>query len=305
EHPAHRTAAVVLCIVYACLLGLAQGYRAGRMAGRKTGTSVSDILVFVQGFLCTTFLFAVGINASGIGLSSDEQCYAAIRVCITLYILTKTALNLFLLERVYIVRAPFVKRTRDPVWVTGACITIAGYGGVMGWQYVRPGARLSRDDGICWIGIQSEAAAAFVILDIVTTVVLTFIFVWHLRRTITSSADWSQRYGYGIHREEDRPSVFRRLFSQNRRDAERSYRTRLPRANFRFMLVRNIIASVILLVDTIVNKAIFISWGWAKMGHACLLMCLTDVVLGMLITQWLTMRSAEDDTERHVSSSTP
>jgi hypothetical protein len=165
---------------------------------------------------------------------------------------------------------------RDPVWVAGACITLAGYGGIMGWEYIRPEARLSRDDGICWIGIQSEAAVAFMVLDTVTTVILTGVFIWHLRRVVTSSMDWSPRHIYGTRKGEPDPSALRRFFGRHSRTGEGSYQAPLSRNNFRFMLIRNIIGSVILLVDTIVNKAIYISWGWAKMGHACLLMCLTD-----------------------------
>jgi hypothetical protein len=55
------------------------------MAHRKARMRFADILVFIQGFICTAFLFAVGINTSGLGLSTDAQCHAAIRVCIAMY----------------------------------------------------------------------------------------------------------------------------------------------------------------------------------------------------------------------------
>jgi hypothetical protein len=55
------------------------------MAGRKARTSVSNVLVISQGIVCAAFLFAVGINTSGLGLSTDAECYATIRVCIMLY----------------------------------------------------------------------------------------------------------------------------------------------------------------------------------------------------------------------------
>jgi hypothetical protein len=62
------------------------------MVGCKTSRKLSDILVFIQGFLCITFLLAVGVCTSGLGLSSDGQCYAAIRVCIAMYGTAKMAL---------------------------------------------------------------------------------------------------------------------------------------------------------------------------------------------------------------------
>ena len=62
------------------------------MTGHKTGVKFSDILVFAQGFISTAFVFAVGINSAGLGLSTDAQCYAAIRVCIAMYGAAKIAL---------------------------------------------------------------------------------------------------------------------------------------------------------------------------------------------------------------------
>ena len=186
--------------------------------------------------------------------------------------------NLFLLERVYIVRAPFVKRIRDPVWITGAIITFAGYFGVMGYQYINPKSRLSREDGVCRIGIQSEAASAFMVLDLMTTVVLTVIFVWHLRRTSTSlQLAHASRQG-------KRMSSVRQFISHGKKDVERNYYTSGSRRNVRHMLIRNVIGSVLLLVSTIVNKTIFLTWDFAKMGHTCLLMCLSDGMFTCRIT---------------------
>lgn len=62
------------------------------MAGQKTNAKFSDILVFAQGFVSTAFVFAVGINSAGLGLFTDAQCYAAIRVCIAMYGIAKIVL---------------------------------------------------------------------------------------------------------------------------------------------------------------------------------------------------------------------
>jgi hypothetical protein len=62
------------------------------MASGTAPKRFSDALVFFQGFVCTSFLFAVGINTTGLGLSTDAQCHNAIRVCITLYALGKISL---------------------------------------------------------------------------------------------------------------------------------------------------------------------------------------------------------------------
>jgi hypothetical protein len=69
------------------------------MAGQKSKTRVSDVLVFAQGFICTAFLFATVIQVSGMGLQTDSQCSAAIRVCIVMYGADKIALSVFFCTR--------------------------------------------------------------------------------------------------------------------------------------------------------------------------------------------------------------
>ena len=62
------------------------------MSGQKTSARFSDMLVYAQGFVSTAFVFAVGINNAGLGLSTDKQCFNAIRVCIAMYGAAKIAL---------------------------------------------------------------------------------------------------------------------------------------------------------------------------------------------------------------------
>jgi hypothetical protein len=55
-------------------------------------TKVSDVLVFMQGCITMAFIFAVGIFDAGLGLETDTQCAAVIRICIVLYALAKFTL---------------------------------------------------------------------------------------------------------------------------------------------------------------------------------------------------------------------
>ncbi|KAI0584038.1 hypothetical protein TUN199_05549 [Pyrenophora tritici-repentis] len=303
ERPLQRTIVVVVCILYAFILALVQGYRAGRIAGKPpTKTQFSDVLVFVQGFVCTAFVFATAMIVAGLGLHTEPQCYAAIRVCIAMYAAAKIPLYLFLLERVHIVRAPFVDRQRDPIYVVGSLLTIGGFLGIMGYQFVNPMAVISPDDGQCRIGIEPRAAIAIVVLDTVINFGLTGIFVWQIRPTLASvlpelsSAPGTPRLRTEFPARGSKPWMkrthqFIRSSSQN---------------DFRVMLIRNVVGSGFMLIVTLCNNGLFLNWNFAKMGHACLLMCLTDVVLGMLVTQLLTMRSAVPDASLlRRSSSTP
>lgn len=281
EEPVNRVTTVIFCIVYAFLLAFAQGYRAGRMVGRTAGTRVSDVLVFFQGFACTAFLFAVGIDTSGLGLSSDEQCYAAIRVCIVFYGAAKIALTWFLLERIHVVRAPFVDRLRDPFWLIGAFVTICAYGGIIGLEMINPESELSRVDGQCRIGIEPRAAIGMIVVDTVMNVSLTGVFIWQLRPVLAGNIATSRRTS----------SIFK-LLVPSKEPASIDCEPSRSHTNLKYMLFRNLIGCFILLVNVVVNNTLFLTRSYARLSHACLLMCLTDVVVGMLITQWLSMRSA-------------
>ncbi|RYN87889.1 hypothetical protein AA0119_g12353 [Alternaria tenuissima] len=295
ERPPHRVLVVVVCILFAVVLALAQGYRAGRLAGQKSKTRVSDVLVFAQGFVCTAFLFATAIQVSGLGLQTDGQCHAAIRVCIVMYGADKIALYLFLLERVHIVRAPFVDRTRDRLYVIGAILTTGGFFAIMAWQFVNPFSELNHQTGICRIGIEPQAAMAVIVLDILINTILTGIFVWQLRPALGSAAPKMRSLASNTTCvESDSPSHGLRQWMGKTRHSMRTS----SRSDLRAMLVRNVVGSGFMLMVTVCNNSLFLSWAFAKMSHACLLMCLTDICLGMLVTQWLTMRSAEPEVIR-------
>ncbi|KAF3002456.1 hypothetical protein E8E13_004931 [Curvularia kusanoi] len=244
DPPSRRTIVVAFCIGFAFLLALAQGYRAGRMAGRKSSAQFSDILVFAQGFVSISFVFAIGVNSAGLGLQTDAQCHAAIRVCIAMYGAAKITLYLFLLERVHVLRAPFVDRLRDPVWVIGVILTVGGYAGIMGFQFMSPRADLSRVDGVCRIGIQPDAGLAIITLDTTINLALTVIFIWQLRPTLGKSIlPWSSNRHPNLASESRGRSPwrpFRARSNNNQREVSSAWLA--SHRSVRAMLMRNVIA---------------------------------------------------------------
>lgn len=180
---------------------------------------------------------------------------------------------LFLLERVHIVRAPFVDRTRDRLYVIGAILTTGGFFAIMAWQFVNPFSELNHQTGICRIGIEPQAAMAVIVLDILINTVLTGIFVWQLRPALGSAAPKMRSLASNTTCvETDSPSHgFRQWMGKTRHSMRTS-----SRSDLRVMLVRNVVGSGFMLMVTVCNNSLFLSWAFAKMSHACLLMCLTD-----------------------------
>jgi hypothetical protein len=179
---------------------------------------------------------------------------------------------MFLLERVRVIRAPFIERKHDAIWIIGAIVVICGYPSIMGYEFIAPEADLSRIDGVCRIGIEPGGAIAMLVLDTVLNVVLTSIFVWQLRPAIsTFFIRQSNRRQGTMGGQSSMAKLFhweqQGLWSGRRSSSENS---------LRIMVLRNLIGSALILANTVVNNVIFLTRSFARMSHACLLMCLTD-----------------------------
>ena len=185
---------------------------------------------------------------------------------------------LFLLERVHIVRAPFVDRLRDPVWVIGSIVTVGGFAAIMGYEFIDPRHELSREDGICRIGIRPNAGIAVIVVDITINTVLTGIFIWQLRSAFDSVSHGVPTSGSGNLRQSGRRrSSIMALMGGIKPEREGEHEPRRAlKMGLKKMVVRNIIGSALVLLNTVINNAIFLTWPFASQSHACQLMCLTD-----------------------------
>ncbi|CBX97602.1 hypothetical protein IAQ61_001187 [Plenodomus lingam] len=297
ERAKDRMVVVVMCIVYTFLLATVQGYRFGRVACSKPETKVSDVLVFTQGFVSIAFILAIGVKSAVLGAETDSQCHGAIWLCIGLYGASKMVLYLFLLERIHIVRAPFVDRRRDSIYLMGTIATVAPFSVILGYEFKDPIAELSSKTGQCRIGLQPYAAIAIMVFDIITNILLTAIFAWQLRPALKAAdpprTSWHTHGARGEREQASLLSSIRCIFRVGRADSGRMS----MRSNIRIMLVRNVVGSSLILLVTAANNIIYLAWRSAILSHICLLMCMTDVVLCMLITNWLTMRYPRDNAD--------
>jgi hypothetical protein len=182
--------------------------------------------------------------------------------------------TLFLLERVRIVRAPFIERKRDLVWIIGSIATLGGYLGAMSFEFVAPESDLSREDGNCRIGIQPGWSVGIIILDTSLNVVLTGTFIRQLRPKVGPVLHRSLGEVHGSARQRRSPSISR-LLNLEEHGLIGSGRTSAE-SNLRSMIIRNIIGSVLLLLNTVVPNIVFLTWPNARLGHACSILCLTD-----------------------------
>ncbi|CAI6337285.1 unnamed protein product [Periconia digitata] len=309
EHPSIRTLVVVLGLIYVFILAIGQGLRCGRL-GRRMKSTVIEVLVLAQFLSSISFIMSVAILESGLGIQNDDQCHATIRVCIAMYLAGKITLYLFLLERVHIVRAPFVHRLRDPLWVIGMITITGGLGGITIYEYRNPLAELSYKTGLCRIGIVPGAGVAIMTMDILIGTVLTGIFIWIMKPSLRSMDSEAIGTGSQLEVAEGRKSGGGNRWSASlasglsrvREKRQRARNAKSARDQLKAMLWRNIIGSSIALAGTLANNIIYLTWKDATRSYACLLGCMTDVVISMWATNWMTMGDCGENRGMSVSA---
>jgi len=90
----------------------------------------------------------------------------------------------FLVERVHVVRAPYVGRSQDRIYIGCTLFMIAAFTGVVINAWIHPYTKMYASDGRCHMGIIKKVTIPFLLIDILMDIVLTGVFVYLLRPTI-------------------------------------------------------------------------------------------------------------------------
>ncbi|KAF2730327.1 hypothetical protein EJ04DRAFT_500684 [Polyplosphaeria fusca] len=292
ETASSRIVAVALCLVYMFLIAIVAGHRLSLSTSTKTKTKwkPTDTLILTLLLLATTHTLTAALLISGLGLSTQPQCHAAIRICIIFYGVGKILIYTLLTERFHIVRAPFTTRSRDPLYLAGTALITLSFGAIIIYELVSPRASIDAE-GRCWMGVQRAAGYAVIVVDTVINVLVTGVFVGLLWPVVVerarrhSSAALEGGSEGGSRRSEDigRKSGGRRV---------------LFRETVKSMLWRNVIGSVLALVGTVANNVVFLTVEGAMRGWICLMICLSDIVWSVLIVSWLTMPMSRNNSPR-------
>jgi hypothetical protein len=179
---------------------------------------------------------------------------------------------MFLLEVVHVVRSPFVERKRDPVFVVGGTIVVAGTIALLIWENIDPISSLSRVNGICYIGIQNDATIFLLSFDIAVNLALTLLFVWQLR----PNNPLIHRQSESTTSSKPKRQLSRVLDSFTAKERSSTIRSKASQASLRAMIWRIMLGSALVLMATTINCVVFLKWHGSHMGHACLLLCLSD-----------------------------
>lgn len=233
---------------------------------------------------------------SGQGLYTYELCNAGTWVCLMFYIMAKGWVYAFLVERVHVVRAPFVRRSKDKVYLACVVPAMAMYVAISLNSYFWRVTAMHESDGRCHFGITSHASIPILTVNVLTNVFLTGVFFYLLQPVIKFHGMSSLSAGFTRK-------------NKSKKECSGIQPARIDSAvqrNIRILLWKSIIGAILIELPVAANMIQFLLTGGRELGMMCLTFCMADAFWDVLVIHWLTFGSsakAEKDLLRSTEGS--
>lgn len=185
-----------------------------------------------------------------------------------------TARYVFLVERAHALRAPYMKRSRDWIWLGGMITIACGFGSIAICGFIWPIANLSEIDGRCRIGLPFRVTIPLLTFDVVINTLLTGVFVYLLRPLLRFSVRATEvapttLFANGVRRILKRPHG-----GSNSLDVcpinHHSFKS------IERLLWKSLIGSVLIMLPTVGNLVALIPLHGRELGGVCLTICAFD-----------------------------
>jgi hypothetical protein len=151
----------------------------------------------------------------------------------------------FLVERIHVVRAPFVNRRKDKIYLGCMTMIVVMYSAVAINSYVNHVTELRESDGRCHFGIRGIVSIPFTVVNFFTDAVLTVVFFYLLCPVVQIPAASAL------------PRIFRRKSSQDE-DTVQGVQDTPARKNIKTLLWKSIIGSLLIEIPTAANMVQFV-----------------------------------------------
>jgi hypothetical protein len=236
-------------------------------------------LLFVMYIAVICYIMVSAALVSGQGLYTYELCNAGTWVCLMFYILIKGIVYAFLVERVHVVRAPFVRRSKDKIYLACAAPAMILYTAISVNSYFHRVTAMHDSDGRCHFGIRSVASIPILSVNLFTNVVLTGTFFYLLRPVIKFHSRASV-------------STERTQKSKTSMVVQPTAHESAVQRNIRILLWKSVIGSLLIELPVAGNMIQFIITQGEELGMICLTLCMVDVFWDALVIHWLTFGSS-------------
>ncbi|KAI1315344.1 hypothetical protein EDD11_000952 [Mortierella claussenii] len=225
--------------------------------GRKTAGTKLGTINYARGLVISLYLVSWAFSFAATMLVQTNNynkisCFMSVYSCIVLYALSKIVIYLFLMEKVYVVTA--VGATRREFWLYKVNLALmTPYAVILALMFRYRVATVDDFDGMCYIGLERQAALPLILYDIFLSCWLTALFI----RPLMSSTSLLQGPSKG------------RL-----RDVAR----------------RTLMGCIIALILSSANVFTLVYFKGHERGMICLASCTCDVTLNAITIHWVTSR---------------
>jgi hypothetical protein len=183
---------------------------------------------------------------------------------------------IFLTERAHALRAPFIRRVRDWIWVLSISCIALGFGSISIFAFIYPVVDISKHDGRCRIGLSTKVTIPLLIFDIIITIGLTAVFIHLLRPVLRASHDTSNR--------DHEPSKLTRYLMRLWKTKENSQPVVQGTGPMNGALIKaveqlvwkSVIGAALVLLPTIVNLGLLWHLQGREQGWLCFTICILD-----------------------------
>ncbi|KAH7087687.1 hypothetical protein FB567DRAFT_442309, partial [Paraphoma chrysanthemicola] len=197
----------------------------------------------------------------------------------------------FLVERAHALRAPYMRRTKDWLWIVGASSIVFGFGGIAVVAFMWPLSDISAVDGRCRMGLLRRVTMPILAFDVVINILLTIVFIYLLNPVIRSNS--LSLSGCSASRVAD----YIGSCCRKSRKKGVQLRTANPHVARRLkkLLWRTFIGSCLVLIPTAGNLAQLTVLQGRELGFVCLTICTLDVTWSCSVFHWLVTSSDADE----------
>ncbi|EAT85382.1 hypothetical protein SNOG_06731 [Parastagonospora nodorum SN15] len=213
------------------------------------------------------------VLVAGQGLTTYNLCLVGTWVCLTFYTFTKATVFLFLVERIHIVRAPFVRRKHDKIYLTCLAMVVFMFVPVV-------------------INSCQKASIPVLVVNIVVDVCLTGVFFYLLRPAVRT------------HQFSTVPDALRRVSAHIPFSPMVPSHTAAQR-NIRSLVWRSIIGSLLIEIPMMANMIQFVLIDGEELGTMCLALCVVEVAWDALVIHWLALGTSEQVANPPIDSVRP
>ncbi|KAF2639785.1 hypothetical protein P280DRAFT_527346, partial [Massarina eburnea CBS 473.64] len=247
-----------------------------------TKHNVTAMLVLILYFLVISFLLSMAVMVGANGMHAYYYCLSTFWICAILYSLAKLTVYTFFVERVRVVRAAFVPRSRDWMYISCMVIMLVAFGAVFVYDALNPMINMNDQDGRCHLGITGRASITSMAVDMAVNSGLTGCFIY-LLQPIVKIQGLTLREGF--------------LEMIGKRDmlqlpAHHGEVTVVQR-RISGLMWKSLIGSISIHIPMVALMIQFYVTEGRELALVCCTLCVIDVSWDAVVVHWLTFGSIE------------